>query len=42
MNSPAEPAVGAGNDVVAADDLGEANNAVGNEFRVLQHHWWRG
>ena len=35
MNPAAEAAIGAGDDVLAADDLGIAQDAVGDELRVL-------
>ena len=37
MDSPAETAVGTGNDVLAADYVRKANNAIGNKLRMLQH-----
>ena len=35
MDPAAEAAIGAGNDVLTADDCGIPQNAVGNELRVL-------
>src|SRR5258706_2519442 len=35
MDATAEAAIGAGDDVVAADDFSEGDDAVGYEFRVL-------
>src|ERR1700736_3206687 len=35
MDPAAEAAIGAGDDVLAADDLGIAQDAVGDELRVL-------
>ena len=35
MNAPAQAAIGAGNDVFAADDVGEGEDAVGHQFGVL-------
>ena len=35
MDAAAKAAIGAGDDVLAADDLGIAQDAVGDELRVL-------
>ena len=35
MDAPAEAAIGAGNDVLAPHDLGESQDAVGDELGVL-------
>ena len=35
MDAPAQAAVGAGDDVVLADDFSERDDAIGYQFRVL-------
>ena len=35
MNSAAEPAIGRGDDPLAADQIGKAQNALGDELGVL-------
>ena len=35
MHTPAETAVGRGDDILPADGLGEADDPVGDEFRIF-------
>ena len=37
MDAAAEPAIGRGDDALAADEFGEADDALGDQLRMLDH-----
>ena len=39
MDAAAQAAVGAGDDVFSADDFSECDDAIGDQFRVLEGRW---